>query len=562
MAEVSQFEGSPSSKVQHNLLVLYFHAVGADAEFWVVEGLAGFDVELPLVPGAFDDFALAGVGHAGRAVGQDKGAQAADAKRAGLVRADVAEGVVVAAEIENTDLPPIDGHDLAAAGAGSHRRLRLRARASVDTVQFGRSVVHHVSAQLLIESAHEAARLLPIPVGIVAGEYQHLVGVEPVEEGVERLAVGRVGEGLGAEADVLAQVFAGQPLDPRRVVAQALPVGVHVPHQTGHPENVKLDEEEFEVGELFEDAFADQAGGMGHRDLRAGHAHLQIVGGVAGRGGRRGEAGALAAEVDAHGQSVALAGFVDGVIDAIAERMQAAGGHQYLGYAGVIAEAVDLGRGLLGVGGRNVNGSAQTVVLGHPLIQRPIVVGAAVGGSVIDGGIHGHTVWPAGAGEDGHVDAVVVQMLLATDFRDGCRVGLPLSALPQVLAGVASRHVCIGQAGSHQAEIFDLFHILARQVGEENLYVGRFVMHVAVDNALSSAGLIGRAFLSGLFRLRPQARRLRCQFVPSPRSPSSAPFHAFPASSQRRQGCWPVLVRGGEGASPKGAPSKDSLPSR
>ena len=50
------------------------------------------------------------------AVGEDEGAQAAAAERTRFVRADVAEGVVVAAEIEDADLPPIDGHDLAAAG--------------------------------------------------------------------------------------------------------------------------------------------------------------------------------------------------------------------------------------------------------------------------------------------------------------------------------------------------------------------------------------------------------------------------------------------------------------
>ena len=42
--------------------------------------MAGFDVEFPLVPGAFEDFAFAGVGHAGEAVGEDEGAK----KLAGL----------------------------------------------------------------------------------------------------------------------------------------------------------------------------------------------------------------------------------------------------------------------------------------------------------------------------------------------------------------------------------------------------------------------------------------------------------------------------------------------
>ena len=106
----------PNSRIQHDFLVLHFDAVGADAEFGVVEGLAGLDVEFPLMPGAFEDFAFAGVGHAGEAGGEDEGADAAAAEGPGLVGAEVAEGVVVAAEIENADFPPVDGHDFAAAG--------------------------------------------------------------------------------------------------------------------------------------------------------------------------------------------------------------------------------------------------------------------------------------------------------------------------------------------------------------------------------------------------------------------------------------------------------------
>ena len=105
-----------NSRVQNYLLVVQFFAVGADAEFMVVEGLAGSDVEFPLVPGAFEDFAFAGVGHAGEAVGADEGAEAAAAEGAGPVRADVAEGVVVAVEVEDADFAAVNGYDFAAAG--------------------------------------------------------------------------------------------------------------------------------------------------------------------------------------------------------------------------------------------------------------------------------------------------------------------------------------------------------------------------------------------------------------------------------------------------------------
>ena len=98
------------------MLVLNLDAVGADAEFGGVEGLAGFDVEFPLVPGAFEDFAFARVGHAGEAVGEDEGAEAEAAEGAGPVGADVAGGVVVAVEVEDADLTAVDGDDFAAVG--------------------------------------------------------------------------------------------------------------------------------------------------------------------------------------------------------------------------------------------------------------------------------------------------------------------------------------------------------------------------------------------------------------------------------------------------------------
>ena len=53
--------------------------------------------KLPLAPGAFDDLALARVDHTGHAVGQHERTHAAAAEQPRLVRANVAQGVVVAA---------------------------------------------------------------------------------------------------------------------------------------------------------------------------------------------------------------------------------------------------------------------------------------------------------------------------------------------------------------------------------------------------------------------------------------------------------------------------------
>ena len=67
------------------------------------------------MPGAFEDFAFAGVGDAGEAVGEDEEAEAATAEGAGPVRTDFAEGVVVAVEVEDADFAAVDGDDFAAA---------------------------------------------------------------------------------------------------------------------------------------------------------------------------------------------------------------------------------------------------------------------------------------------------------------------------------------------------------------------------------------------------------------------------------------------------------------
>ena len=114
-----------------------------------------------------------------------------------------------------------------------------------------------------------------------------------------------------------------------------------------------------------------------------------------------------------HGQTVALAGLVDGVVDAVAEGVEAAGRHQDLGDAGMVSQAVDLGGSLLGIGGRDVNRGFHAIIFGDPLFQRPVIEGAAVGGGIVDGGMHGHIVGPAG--EDGDVDAVGVEVFLAAD---------------------------------------------------------------------------------------------------------------------------------------------------
>jgi len=91
------------------LLILHIYAVGADAEVGVVEGLAGLDVEFPLVPGAFEDFAFTGVGHAGEAVGEDEGAEAAAAEAVRGLAITYSQAAIRYASLIEGDLA--DGND-------------------------------------------------------------------------------------------------------------------------------------------------------------------------------------------------------------------------------------------------------------------------------------------------------------------------------------------------------------------------------------------------------------------------------------------------------------------
>ena len=94
-----------------------FDLVAADADFGGVEpGLAGADVEFPAVPGAADDLALAAVFVLAGGAGGDEAGELADAERAALVGAAVAEGEVFAAEVEDADGAPGDLDDFAPAG--------------------------------------------------------------------------------------------------------------------------------------------------------------------------------------------------------------------------------------------------------------------------------------------------------------------------------------------------------------------------------------------------------------------------------------------------------------
>lgn len=80
-----------------------------------------------------------------------------------------------------------------------------------------------------------------------------------------------------------------------------------------------------------------------------------------------------------------------------------------------------------------------------------------------------------------HTRWVDVQMLFDADRWLGSWIDF--CVCPQVRARPVAGHIGIADPRHYRAEIFDVFHIMAGQIGKEGLRLGVLVMHVAVDNA-------------------------------------------------------------------------------
>ncbi len=100
------------------LLALNDHRIGLYPHAWINQATAGSDLELPQVPGATYDLTIALVGYRvwigrGWKVSDHSAADPAGAERPELVRAEVAQGVELAVDVENADagLTPKRHHD-------------------------------------------------------------------------------------------------------------------------------------------------------------------------------------------------------------------------------------------------------------------------------------------------------------------------------------------------------------------------------------------------------------------------------------------------------------------
>ena len=89
-----------------------------------------------------------------------------------------------------------------------------------------------------------------LPVRIVAGEQQHAIGADLVDQILDAGAVGRRVERLRRQADVLAHQLRRRLLDPRHLDADALPGLVGAPHEGGQPADAGFHQHDLELREI------------------------------------------------------------------------------------------------------------------------------------------------------------------------------------------------------------------------------------------------------------------------------------------------------------------------
>src|SRR5262249_16159869 len=143
----------------------------------------------------------------------------------------------------------------------------------------------------------------------------------------------------------------------------------------------------------------------------SGHARLDVVGRVADAGRRPGHAGALGAGVYADDQAGLLAGAPDRVVEAVAIRHARAGAEHDRLDLPMPGQAVCVVGGLVRVVGRDRQRDDEALVTARPVLERPVVEGAAERGRVVRVGDDRGRVGVA-AGQERTVDVPDVEVYL------------------------------------------------------------------------------------------------------------------------------------------------------
>ena len=200
------------------------------------------------------------------------------------------------------------------------------------------------------------AWLIPIPMWIVTGENEGIFRVHPAQI---RLQIffppGYIGHGLRTQADMPADILAGQAFDPRRVVAQRAPIEIEVPHKTRQPESIHLDKNKVQILEFLKHALHNETRDMSLCNLGPCHPHLEIIGGISRSSGRCCKTSTFSPEMNRNGQSVSFTGFVNGMVVAVAKRHAGTRGHHNLHKIRIGTQAINFLYRKLRIYGANMN---------------------------------------------------------------------------------------------------------------------------------------------------------------------------------------------------------------
>jgi hypothetical protein len=226
------------------------------------------------------------------------------------------------------------------------------------------------------EASQRLARVVEVPVRIVAGEAQRPGWLQALDRGSQQAIVRRFLERLGRPRDVVVDVLRRRQDTVRDLRPGAAPGGVEAPEQADERHESAFHEHHARPREPLEDAVAEDRREVAEHAGPGERVILGVEVGKAGGGHRSADADALEVGVDGDREPELVAGAPDGVVHGTAVRDARGTGQEHAGDLVASAEPPDLRRGRLGVLRRDDQQSAQPGLGFEPLAQQPVVVAA------------------------------------------------------------------------------------------------------------------------------------------------------------------------------------------
>ena len=109
-----------------------------------------------------------------------------------------------------------------------------------DAQHVERVLSEYTPLRALVQLGQHGDRIVPVPMWKIGAEDQRLIGVQHLQHLIDLLGLRRLVHRLRADANVLAEVFAGQPLEPGRLIANGFPVRVPCATSAAPPTSVAL----------------------------------------------------------------------------------------------------------------------------------------------------------------------------------------------------------------------------------------------------------------------------------------------------------------------------------